>query len=112
MNKENTLSELFAGAKNVISHGNIKHNIEGNDVSMPTFTLVETKESWNAMAKRVNTQTFISANGFEPKNYEEVREWMEKLYEISKFREEFVNQPKKKTVSIHGDGMQFMQKEL
>jgi hypothetical protein len=37
---------------------------------------INTKEGWNQFARETNTKSFIQEFGREPKNYEEVRNWV------------------------------------
>lgn len=112
MSKKKTGLELLASAKNVVDRGEEVYNIEGKEMKLPTFTIVETAESWNAMAERINIQFFISKNGYEPKDYEEVKDWMESEFGIKKFREEYVNGRKKETIVTRPDGTKYLQVEL
>lgn len=112
MSKKKTGLELLANAKNVVDRGEEVYNIEGKEMKLPTFSITETAESWNTMAERINTQFFISKNGYEPKNYEEVQDWMELEFGIKKFREEYVNGRKKETIVTRPDGIKYLQVEL
>lgn len=38
---------------------------------------ISSKEGWNTYAKKSNIECFISVFGREPKNYNEVREWVQ-----------------------------------
>lgn len=37
---------------------------------------IHTKEGWNQFAQEINTKSFIQHFGREPKDYEEVRNWV------------------------------------
>lgn len=41
-----------------------------------TKSNVHTKEGWNQFAQETNTKSFIQQFGREPKDYEEVRNWV------------------------------------
>lgn len=47
---------------------------------VPVYSLEEPSATvWNAKAERINTKSFIKAHGRDPKNYEEVKKWVNSL---------------------------------
>ncbi len=64
--------------------GDLTHSHVNHGQPLPVFESVapegrpsiNTLEGWNAAADRVNRKSFISANGREPKNKEELDAWV------------------------------------
>lgn len=70
------IEKLFEGVKNVECNGNMK--VDG--VILQTVRLQDLSvDRWNSLAEKQNTKMFIELVGRQPRNYEEVRNWVRSL---------------------------------
>lgn len=87
--------KIFEGVKNVEFTG--YHYCKETGSELPVFTLNEPSvEEWNRRAKIQNTKMFIQIMKRQPKNYQEVLDW---VYSLIPENEE--NQPAGNELAFH-----------
>lgn len=75
--------DLFQNAKNVEFTGT--KFLEEVGAELPVFTLTDIPvDRWNEIAKECNTKSFVTVFGKQPKDYEEVLDWVYSLRDKAK----------------------------
>lgn len=67
---------LFKGVNNIVFNG----EMEFDGITLQTVRLQDLSvDRWNSFAEKQNTKMFIELVGRQPRNYEEVRNWVRSL---------------------------------